>query len=53
MGILSIKIISDIHKTCLDFLKNKVYGLASQMNKSAVSLPSNIAEGSTMGNKHF
>ena len=48
-----MEIASDIHKTCLDFPKNEVYGLASQMNRAAVSMPSNIAEGSNRENNHF
>ena len=51
--ILSMEITSDIHQICLRFPKNEVYGLASQMNRAAVSMPSNIAEGSNRGNKHF
>ena len=47
---LSMEITSDIHKICLTFPKNEVYGLVSQMNKAAVSMPSNIAEGSNRGN---
>ena len=51
--ILSMEITSDIHKISLEFPKNEVYGLVSQMNRAAVSMPSNIAEGSNRGNKHF
>ena len=50
---LSMEITSDIHKIGLEFPKNEVYGLVSQMNRGAVSMPSNIAEGSNRGNNHF
>ena len=33
--------------------KAEIYGLTSQMNRASVSMPSNIAEGSNRGNKHF
>jgi len=48
-----MEITSDIHKICLAFPKTEVYGLASQMNRAAVSIPSNIAEGSNRNNIHF
>jgi four helix bundle protein len=51
--ILSMEIVSAIHKITLEFPKNEVYGLMSQMNRAAVSMPSNIAEGSNRENTHF
>jgi four helix bundle protein len=51
--ILSMDITSNIHKICLEFPKSEIYGLVSQMNRAAVSMPSNIAEGSNRENKHF
>ena len=51
--ILSMEIASDIHKITLEFPKNEVYGLISQMNRAAVSIPSNIEEGSNRENTHF
>ena len=51
--VLAMKISSDIHIISLDFPKNESYGLVSQMNRAAVSMPSNIAEGSNRNNTHF
>jgi len=51
--ILSMEIVSDVHKITLEFPKNEVYGLISQMNRAAVSMASNIAEGSNRENTHF
>lgn len=51
--ILPMEIASDIHKVSLEFPKSEVYGIVSQMNRAAVSMPSNIAEGSNRGNLHF
>ncbi len=48
-----MEITSDVHRICLEFPKNEVYGLVSQMNRAAVSMPSNIAEESNRGNTHF
>ena len=48
-----MEITFDIHSICLEFPKFENYGLASQMNRAAVSIPSNIAEGSNRGDQHF
>jgi four helix bundle protein len=50
---LAMEIAADIHKTSLNFPKSEIYGLTSQMNRASVSMPSNIAEGSNRGNRHF
>jgi four helix bundle protein len=46
-------ITNDIYKLTSVFPKSEIYGLVSQMNRCSVSIPSNIAEGSNRGNKHF
>lgn len=51
--ILAMDITNDIYTVTSEFPKSEIYGLVSQMNRSSVSMPSNIAEGSNRGNKHF
>lgn len=48
-----MEIALDIHKATQDFPKHELYGLSSQLNRAAVSMASNIAEGSNRGNKYF
>ena len=43
---VSIDLVVDVYKATAGFPKHEVYGLASQMQRCAVSIPSNIAEGS-------
>ena len=51
--IIAMDITNDIYKLTSVFPKSEIYGLVSQMNRCSVSMPSNIAEGSNRGNKHF
>ena len=41
----AMELVADIYKTTVEFLKEQRYGLISQMRRSAVSIPYNIAEG--------
>ena len=47
----SIDLVTKIYKCTKDNPKEEVYGLTSQIRRSAVSIPSNIAEGSARTTK--
>jgi four helix bundle protein len=47
----SIDFVTTIYKTTESFPKSEIYGLTSQIRRSAVSIPSNIAEGATRKSK--
>lgn len=47
----SMELVVEIYKLTNDFPKSEVYGLTSQMRRSAVSIPSNIAEGRRRGSR--
>ncbi len=50
----SMELVSESYKITRTFPKYETYGLMSQMNRCAVSIPSNISEGtSKSSNKHF
>lgn len=42
----AMDLVVDVYKSTNNFPKEEKYGLTSQMRRSAVSIPSNIAEGS-------
>lgn len=50
----SVELPTKIYQITTDFPKEELYGLTSQLRRTAVSVPSNIAEGSGRGsNKDF
>jgi four helix bundle protein len=50
----AIVLVASIYKTTSSFPKEELYGLTSQIRRSAVSIPSNIAEGAARNhNKEF
>ena len=50
----SMELVSESYKITRSFPKYETYGLMSQMNRCAVSISSNISEGTSKStNKHF
>ncbi|MBP2618544.1 four helix bundle protein [Chryseobacterium jejuense] len=47
----SIDFVTEIYRITEVFPKNEVYGLISQIRRTAVSIPSNIAEGNSRRSK--
>jgi four helix bundle protein len=42
---LGIELVKDVYKLTGMFPKQEMYGIVSQMRRSAISIPSNVAEG--------
>lgn len=47
----SVDLTEEIYKLCILLPKSEVFGLASQMQRAAVSIPSNLAEGYRRNNR--
>ena len=47
----SYKLTLEVYATSKSFPKEEIFGITSQMRRSAVSIPSNIAEGNSRGSK--
>jgi four helix bundle protein len=47
----SLDLVEKVYSMTRSFPKEEVYGLTLQMRRSAVSVPSNIAEGAARGSK--
>jgi four helix bundle protein len=47
----SIQFVKEIYEVTADFPSDERFGLVSQMRRSAVSIPSNIAEGAARNSK--
>ena len=50
---LGIEIVDDVFEISNKFPKEEKFGLISQINRCSVSIPSNIAEGSSRTDKSF
>jgi len=48
---LSIELVTEIYQVTDKFPKEELFGLTAHVRKSAVSIPSNIAEGSAINHK--
>ena len=47
----SVALVTDIYQLLKQFLKEETYVLADQIRRAAISIPSNIAEGSSRNSK--
>ena len=50
---LGIEIVDDVFRLLSEFPKDEKFGLKSQISRCSVSIPSNVAEGSSRTDKSF
>ena len=50
---LGIEIVDDVYSVIKEFPAEEKFGLFSQISRSSISIPSNIAEGSSRTDKSF
>lgn len=48
---LAMELVEQVYRLCSELPSNERYGLASQMQRAAVSIPANIAEGYWRGHR--
>jgi len=49
----SVVLCTEVYKITNNFPKSEMYGITSQIRRSSVSIPSNIAEGHSRGHKEY
>jgi len=49
----SLELVIETYKTTKTFLSEEKFGLTSQLNRCSVSIPSNIAEGTSKSSKNI
>jgi len=47
----SIELCTQVYKITKEYPKDEIYGIVSQIRRSCVAIPSNIAEGQTRGHR--
>jgi four helix bundle protein len=49
----AMDLVEEVYKITKQFPREELYGLVSQLQRAAVSIPSNIAEGQSRGSREF